>query len=139
MTDKTYKIIIALLVIIIIGMGIYIYGCHTDLTLGDYFDKSNDYSSEWDDTTKVITVEKVFPLKFNQTYENVSTEITFYKDSSKISNVSVVNDTHDGKLVVYTETKLSEEPNNIEFDIVYGDLVESDNEGLEYSRNFHLF
>lgn len=127
------------MVVIIIGMGIYIYGCHTDLTFGDYYDQSNDYLSEWNDTTKVVTVEKVFPLKFNQTYENVSTEITFYKDSSKIGNVSVVNDTHDGKLVVYAETKLPEEPDNIVFDIVYGDLVDSDNEGLEYSRNFHLF
>lgn len=139
MTDKSYKIIIALLIIIIIGMGVYIYGCHTDLTLGDYFDKSNDYSSEWNDASKVITVEKVFPLKFNQTYQNVSTEITFYKDSSKIGNASVINDTHDGKLVVHTKTKLTEEPTNIEFNIVDGNLVDSDIEGLEYSRNFHLF
>ena len=139
MDNKIYKIVIILLIAIILCMGVYIYGIQKDLTLNDYFDVSRDYTSEWNDNTKECTVEKVFPLKFNQTYSNITTEVTFFKDSSQLDSISVVNDTQDGKLVVHSKIKLSEKPTNIEFNIQDGELIDSDTAGLEYSRNFHLF
>lgn len=66
-------------------------------------------------------------------------EITFYKNSVAIDDANIVNDTHDGKLIVNTSTKLPEEPDNIDFNIWNGEIIDSDVEGLEYSRNFHLF
>lgn len=139
MTDKIYKIIIILLVIVIICMGIYIYGCQKDLTFQDYFNMDDDYISEWDNTTKVITVEKVVPLKFHQIYENVTTVITFYNNSEQIGKITVVNDTYNNELNLHAKTKLPEEPTEIKFHIEGGDLVDSDLEGLNYSRHFHLF
>ena len=90
-------------------------------------------------TSKELKIEKEFPLKFNQSYKNVKIEITFYKNSVAIGDTEVVNDTHDGKLIVNTSTKLPEEPDNIDFNIYDGEITDSDIEGLEYSGNFHLF
>ena len=134
------NIIIAILILIIVAMvGLYAYDKSRVITLNDYFDKTGDYASEWNNTTKEITVEKVFPLKFNETYENVTTEVSFYTGYSAIGDASVVNDTHDGKLVVHTSVKLPEEPTRIEFDIHDGVLIESDIEAIEFVEHYHWF
>lgn len=133
------NIIIAILIIIICFMGIYIYGVQKDLTLNDYFDTSGDYESHWDNSSNKISVYKEFPLKFNQTYENVSVLIDFHDSDGNIESKEVVNDTDNGKLIISTTEKLSAEPTDIAFDIHDGELIDSDSAGLEYSRNFHLF
>ena len=50
---------------------------------------------------------------------------TFYKEPiGVLDSVCVVNETHDGKLVVHAKAKLPEEPDRIEFDIHYADIVD---------------
>ena len=132
------NLIIALLIIIIIMMGIYVYGIQKELTLNDYFDTSKEYSSEWNDAAHEITVHKEFPMKFNQTYENVTTQIDFIGKNGDFESADVVNDTRDGKLTVHATQKLSFEPEKIEFDIHDGALIDSDAAGLDYARQFHL-
>lgn len=78
MVYKMNKKIIAIIIIILCIIGVYLYGTHKELTLNDYFVKSDDYTSTWNNVSKEISVQKEFPLKFNQTYENVATEVTFY-------------------------------------------------------------
>jgi len=132
-------LIIVFLIMLIIIMGVYIYGIHKELTLNDYFDTSKEYSVDWNEVSKEITVHKEFPMKFNQTYENVTTQIEFVEKNGGLESVDVVNNTHDGKLVVHTTQKLSSQPETIEFDIYDGVLTDSDTAGLDYAQGFHLF
>lgn len=132
------KKIIAIIIIILCIFGVYLYGTHKELTLNDYFVKSDDYTSTWNNVSKEISVQKEFPLKFNQTYENVATEVTFYIGNKVLNSTDVVNDTHNGKLTVNVTMKLTEEPTGVDFNIYNGDLIESDIEGLEYGEKFHL-
>ena len=133
------KYMFVIVIVLISFCMLYIYDTSRTLTLNDYFEDNIDYTSDWNNTTKNINVKKEFPLKFNQTYKNITTQVNFYKDSRLLKSVSVINSTNESKLIVCASTKLSEEPNNIEFDIVEGDLIESDIEGAEYGENFHLF
>lgn len=134
------KIIISIMAIIIICIvGAYLYDMNRTLTLNDYFDTSGNYSSEWNNNSKEIMVQKEFPLKFNQTWDNVTTTVSFYKNNQLLKSISDVNSTENGKLVVEVTTKLSAEPDNIEFDIIEGDIIYSDVEGIEFGENFHWF
>ena len=126
-------------IIIICIVGAYLYDMNRTLTLNDYFDTSGNYSSEWNNNSKEIMVQKEFPLKFNQTWDNVTTTVSFYKNDQLLKSISDVNSTEDGKLVVEVTTKLSAEPDNIEFDIIEGDIIYSDVEGIEFGENFHWF
>ena len=136
--NKKFFIAIVIVVLIVI-CGLYLYDSSRTLTLNDYFEVSGNYSSEWNDSLNEITVEKVFPLKFNQVYENVTVQVDFYKGSQLLKSISVMNSTEDGKLVVCISAELNEEPDNIDFDIIDGDLIESDVQGIEYGENFHWF
>lgn len=134
------KIIISIMAIIIICIvGAYLYDMNRTLTLNDYFDTSGNYKSEWNNNSKEIMVQKEFPLKFNQTWDNVTTTVSFYKNNQLLKSISDVNSTENGKLVVEVTTKLSAEPDNIEFDIIEGDIIYSDVEGIEFGENFHWF
>lgn len=126
-------------IIIICIVGAYLYDMNRTLTLNDYFDTSGNYSSEWNNNSKEIMVQKEFPLKFNQTWDNVTTTVSFYKNNQLLKSISDVNSTENGKLVVEVTTKLSAEPDNIEFDIIEGDIIYSDVEGIEFGENFHWF
>ncbi|MBE6500448.1 MAG: hypothetical protein E7Z80_07905 [Methanobrevibacter thaueri] len=78
-------------------------------------------------TTKEITVEQVFYQKSDEKLVNITTEVTFFKGSvGVLDSVSVVNDTHDGKLVVHAKAKLPEKPTRIEFDIHYADIADAE-------------
>ena len=136
--NKKFFIAIVIVVLIVI-CGLYLYDSSRTLTLNDYFEVSGNYSSEWNDSLNEIIVEKVFPLKFNQVYENVTVQVDFYKGSQLLKSISVMNSTEDGKLVVCISAELNEEPDNIDFDIIDGDLIESDVQGIEYGENFHWF
>lgn len=126
-------------IIIICIVGAYLYDMNRTLTLNHYFDTSGNYSSEWNNNSKEIMVQKEFPLKFNQTWDNVTTTVSFYKNNQLLKSISDVNSTENGKLVVEVTTKLSAEPDNIEFDIIEGDIIYSDVEGIEFGENFHWF
>lgn len=118
------SIIIVLFFTLVLIVGVYSYMGNIS-TINYHFDKTGDYISEWNNDTKEITVEQVFPQKFNETLVNVTTEVTFYKGPiGVLDSVSVVNETHDGKLIVHAKAKLPEEPTRIEFDIHYADMVD---------------
>ena len=133
------KLVIVFLIILILVMGVYVYGIQKELTLNDYFDTSKEYIADWNNVSNEITVHKEFSMKFNQSYENVTTQIDFIEKNGDLESVDVVNNTHDGKLVVHTTQKLSSQPETIEFDIHDGVLIDSDTAGLDYGRGFHLF
>lgn len=117
------SIIIVLFFTLVLIVGVYSYMGNIS-TINYHFDKTGDIS-EWDNDTKEIIVEQVFPQKFNETLVNGTTEVTFYKGSiGVLDNIFVVNETHDGNLVVHAKAKLPEEPTRIEFDIHYADMVD---------------
>lgn len=128
-------IIIALIIVIICVAGIYIYENMKPLTINDYFDLDQQYKESWNESAKEFTVMKLFPLKFNQTWENITTNVDFYKDSELIKSVECTNSSENGNLVVYTSVKLHEKPDDVKFDMIDGELIESDINAIRYAEN----
>lgn len=138
---KSKKIILLVLIVIAICIaGIYLYENYKPLTMNDYFDLNEQYNASWNESTNEFSVQKVFPLKFNESYENVTTKVDFYKESELIKSVESTNSTENGKLVVYTSVKLNQKPDDIKFNILEGDLTETDMEAIKFAekRNWIL-
>lgn len=57
------KKIIAIIIIILCIFGVYLYGTHKELTLNDYFVKSDDYTSTWNNVSKEIKCSKGISVK----------------------------------------------------------------------------
>ena len=122
--DKGSLFIVLFLVIVLIAGLLPLISIHT---LNQDFDKIGDCISEWNDTTKEITVEQVFQQKSDEKLANITTEVTFYKGPvGVLDSVSVVNDTHDGKLVVHAKAKLLEKPTRTEFNIHNADMPDAE-------------
>lgn len=130
------KIIIMVLIIVAIFVaGIFVYENLKPLTINDYFDSNEQYVGSWNESSKEFTVKKVFPLNFNQSWENITTEVDFYKGSELLKSVESTNSTEDGNLVVYMSVKLSEKPDDVKFNMVEGELIESDMDGIHFAEN----
>ena len=122
--DKGSLFIVSILIIVLlVGLQPYFMYIHT---LNQDFDKIGDSITEWNNTTKEITVEQVFHQKSDEKLENITTEVTFYKGPiGVLDSVSVVNETHNGKLVVHAKAKLPEKPTRTEFNIHYADILDT--------------
>ena len=90
---KSKKIILLVLIVIAICIaGIYLYENYKPLTMNDYFDLNEQYNASWNGSTNEFSVQKIFPLKFNESYENVTTKVDFYLNSARIPRLLQVED-----------------------------------------------
>ena len=110
--DKKTIIIIILSSIIILLSGLYI----SEIQTNPEFVRTDGSFTDWDNTTNEYTLVEVFQDEFDENSQNITTIITFYDSSEHLlGNVSVINETHNGKLVVYAKVKLPMEPTITEF------------------------
>ena len=111
--DKKTIIIVILSFIIILLIGLYIFEIQTNPD----FVRTDGSFTDWNNATNEYTLEEVFQDEFFEKSQNITTIITFYDGSDHLlGNVSVINETHNGKLVVYAKVKLPMEPTTTVFD-----------------------
>ena len=115
MMDKKTIIIVIFSFIIILLVGLYIF--EFQILNNPDFVRTDGSFTDWNNATNEYTLEEVFQDEFFEKSQNITTIITFYDDSEHLlGNVSVINETHNGKLVVHAKVKLPMEPTITVFD-----------------------
>lgn len=125
--------VICIICILFVIIGMYTYDNRT-LTLDDYFDFSEKATVSWNNNSNELNIQKTIPTKFNESYENVTVKIDFYKDSKYLNTSYITNNTNNTKLVINTVVKLDEKPNNYIFEIIEGDLTKTTKGDIKYAN-----
>ena len=113
--DKKTIIIVIFSFIIILLAGLYIF----EIQNNPEFVRTDGSFTDWNNVTNEYTLEEIFQDEFFEKSQNITTIITFYDGSDHLlGNVSVINETHNGKLVVHAKVKLPMEPTSTEFDLL---------------------
>lgn len=138
MFNKKILSIICIICILIVGVGIYFCNNQT-MTLDDYFDFSEKTNVSWNNNTNELTIQKTIPTKYNESYENVTVKIDFYKDSKYLNTSSITNNTTHNKLIINTVVKLDEKPNSYIFEIVNADSTETTVEAVKVANPIDFY